>query len=1213
MNLCYKINFFLLIAFFFAGDRSQAQDNFDCTGELYQVISGELKIFNPIASSYTDIGPSGVGSYNAAGFNVKDGFIYAIATIDGGKHVVKFGDDGIAADHGLVANFSGASYRADIDTSGNWISYEGGSNPQLRVIDLDVFPLTMEAISLQNLYSGNIPGCADITFNPKTKKLYGMSGGFDLIEIDIFNLTIDVVKDFPGSGGAFGAAWSDREGFSYFSNNANGEIHRVNFDEDGLAFGMQKVAQGIVTSNNDGMNCMLAAPPFETDCGDGIDNDGDGLIDSEDPDCTEVPEFTTSETGPFGNDLKDSWGVTFVDFNKDSYEDVFLPSYSKNQSNALYVNDGNGSFTAMTEGDFLDLDQSSVAGSWVDLNDDGYLDLAIANNNGSTNELYLSNNFVLELSTLAELPNADGYSHGITFFDIENDGALDLFVSDYFETEFNSLFRNNGDGSFEKLTTSGISTDAAKSIGATCSDVDGNGFVDVFVPNYGSENVLYLNNGDGTFESVGMGDNATSTGCSFADFDNDGDIDLFVANASEENNLLYENDGNGNFTSIDGGFITADGGNSHGSCWADLDKDGWLDLYVTNDRGGAKFLYMNNGDGTFGKSLISNLITPTGNSFGVASADFDNDGDLDLAVSNHSDEQNFLFVNEGNSNNYINILLEGTNSNFSAIGAKIYVTATIDDEEIRQMREVSAQTGGGPGSQNSFYQFFGLAKASSISHVEIHWPSGYVQLETEIEMNQKITIVEDTGAEITGRVYQDFDANCIFDGDDYPLPGKIVELTPGPRYALTDEDGYYRIFVEPGNYDLTLQSQDNYSSDCLANDKYSVTATSVGQLIEARDFALTAIDQKPDLSIDLGVTALRRGFENEMVLSYSNFGTEAAYDVELTLELDEFVSLESSDVLFSDEGSFLYRWELGTVAINETAVINLENYVDLEAELGSTKEFTASISASNTEWTLDNNTVSKNEIIVGAVDPNDIAVTPKGYGAAHFVRPDDTLRYKIRFQNTGNYPASRVVVFDTLPEYLDMNSIRMGAVSHEYQIELMAGGILVWTFENINLPDSTANEEASHGFIQFQVVPRKGLADLTRIENRAAIQFDYNLPVITNTVFNTINSDWTEIDIDENKVFLSPNPASDFLRITVWDAGNESDMGEWDTADELRSPNYLSNVEIIDSKGRVAKSFSCADYQQELKLNVDDLDHGFYLVRCTGNNGRVLTAKLVVN
>ena len=1210
-----KSSYFYILIFTLISLSLEGQNPFACESNLFQVISGEMKIFDPISSSYIDIGPSGVGSYNAAGFNVQDGFIYAIAAIDGGKHVVKFGDDGVAVDHGLVANFSGASYRADIDTSGNWISYEGGNNPSLRVIDLDVFPLTMESLSLTNLHSSNVPGCADLTFNPKTNKLYGMSGSFDLIEIDLQNLTIDVTADFPGSGGGFGAAWSDREGYSYFSNNANGEIFRVNFDENGQALEMKKVAQGIVTGNNDGMNCVLALPPFETDCSDGIDNDGDGLIDSEDPDCTEVPVFTTFYEGPFFHDSNDSWGVTFVDFNKDSHEDIFLPSYSKDQSNILYLNDGNGSFTKVTDGDFLAMKQSSIAGSWADLNDDGYLDLAVANNNGSTNELYLSNNFVLELSELAELPNADGYSHGITFFDIENDGALDLFISDYFETEFNSLFRNNGDGSFEKLSTSGVSTDAAKSIGATCSDVDGNGFMDVFVPNYGSENVLYINNGDGSFEKVGMGDNATSTGCSFGDFDNDGDMDLFVANASAENNLLYENDGNGNFTSIDGGFITSDGGDSHGSCWADLDKDGWLDLFVTNDRGGAKFLYMNNGDGTFGKSLVSNLITPTGNSFGVASADFDSDGDLDFAVSNHSDEQNFLFVNEGNSNKYINILLEGTNSNFSAIGAKIYVTAIIDGVEVRQMREVSAQTGGGPGSQNSFYQFFGLEKTSSIELVEIYWPSGYVQIETNVPLDQKITIVEDTGAEITGRVYQDFDANCTFDGNDYPLPNKIVELTPGPRYALTNEEGYYRIFVEPGNYDLTLQQDNNYESDCLSNDKYSVTTTSVGQLVSDRDFALTAIDQKPDLSIDLGVTALRRGFQNEMILTYSNFGTDVANDVELTLVLDEFVSLESADVVFTDEGNYEYKWDLGAVEINETGVIYLENYVDLEAELGSYKNFSASISGSNEEWTLSNNSVCKGELIVGAVDPNDIAVSPKGYGAAHFVRSDDTLHYKIRFQNTGNYPASLVIVTDTLPEYLDMNSFKMGAVSHECNVELTAGGILTWIFDDISLPDSTSNEEGSHGFIQFQILPRQDLADLTRIENRAAIQFDFNLPVITNTVFSTINSDWSEIDVEESKVFLSPNPASDFLSITIWDSGEQADgfSDSWNTANEMGLPNYLSSIEIIDSKGRVAKLFSCDDYQQELRLDVSGLDQGFYLVRCSGTNGRVLTAKLVID
>ena len=353
-----------------------------CNNSLYQVISGVLKIFDPLTSSYEDMGASGLGSYNGAGYNVEDGYIYAIKTISGVNHMLKINKLGEAEDLGSIANWNGISYCADVDQYGNWIAFISGNSPQLRTIDLDQFPLQMTFQNLTNLSGVSIPNTADITYNPVQEKYYGMSNKFDLIEIDPVALTIDIVWNENLTTNNFGAAWSDSDGNSYFSNNATGEISRVLFDNNGIPTERTVVAYGEITNNNDGMNCTLALPPFETNCSDGIDNDGDGYIDGADPDCVEAPPFVEVINDPIVNIATNSWGISAVDFNNDGYDDIFVPAYDQSTKSKLYLNDGTGNFTQHSGGALVNNLLPTVAPTWGDFDNDGQIDVAIANNVG---------------------------------------------------------------------------------------------------------------------------------------------------------------------------------------------------------------------------------------------------------------------------------------------------------------------------------------------------------------------------------------------------------------------------------------------------------------------------------------------------------------------------------------------------------------------------------------------------------------------------------------------------------------------------------------------------------------------------------------------------------------------------------------------------------------------------------------------------------------
>ncbi len=1183
--------------------QSVCNDAFTCSSDLYQVISGTLKKFDPLSSTYIDIGYSEMGSYNGAGYNVEDGYMYGIKTINGVRNMVRIKSSGEIEVYGAINNFQGATYRADIDEFGNWVSFDGGANPVLYKVDLDQFPLTMEVFSLTNLYSKNIPGCADITYNPVTKKFYGMSSNFDLIELDLNDLTANVAADFPGGGtGGFGAAWSDVEGNSYFSNNGTGEIWQVKFDGSNNPLSMEVVAYGQVTNNNDGMNCILALPPFETDCSDNIDNDGDGLVDGEDPDCTESPGFTSVTNDPTVNNADNSWGICWIDYDNDCYDDMFVPSYDPNVPSRLYHNNGNGTFTEVNNQSIVTDLAGSVAASWADFNNDGFHDVVVANNIGNSNFLYTNNNgssFSRSDNSLANLE--DDYAHSVSFADYDNDGFVDIFISDFFDTKFNKLYRNNGDGTFEQITSGDLVQDAVRAIGSTWADVNGDGLQDLFVPVYESSNILYINNGNRSFTKRLMGDNATSVGSSFGDYDNDGDLDLFVSNAGAEDNFLYQNDGSGNFTLQSNSQVSQGGGNSHGSAWGDFNNDGWLDLYVANDQDGVKLMYMNDGTGELRKVNVNDIIAPQGNSFGVATADYDNDGDLDIAIANHSGESNYLYTNDGNGNNYLNLILKGTNSNASALGAKVFVTAIIDGQSVTQMREVSAQTGGGPGSQNSLTQHFGLGDASIIDEVRIEWPSGYVQTETNVAVNQKKITTEENGSVVSGTAYYDANSNCTQDAGESGIPNTIIEVYPGPTYTMTDENGDYKVYLQPGSYNVGQQTPNNFTNICPGEgNTHSVSVSGIGLSYPNNDFAYQTGSQLPDLCVDLGVTALRRGFENEMSISYSNYGVAPASNVVIELTLDNYISITEASIPWDSQSANKYTWNIGTLGVNESGVISLKNYVDLATNIEDLKTFDVSITASESDMNTSCRTTQSTERVVGAIDPNDILVSPVGYGPAHLINPTDTLTYKIRFQNVGNYPASLVNIVDTLPAELDLSSLQLGAVSHEYTFEMSGNGILKWTFEDINLPDSTTNERESHGFVQFKIVPKQNLPEHTRIENRASIVFDFNLPVVTNTVYNTIDFELSDKAIDETKLFVYPNPATSYVNLFMYHPYVAEDASKNNLESVVQSK--IAQLEIVGIDGK-RHGIALLEASHQHTINIEALDKGMYLLICTDTEG----------
>jgi CSLREA domain-containing protein len=450
--------------------------------------------------------------------------------------------------------------------------------------------------------------------------------------------------------------------------------------------------------------------------------------------------FTKITDGDIVNDISVSNGSSWGDYNNDGDLDLFVANENY-ENNLLYANNGDGTFTKITTGAMVNDGGLSIGSAWGDYDNDGDLDLFVANH--GDNFLYSNNGdgTFTKVTTGVIVNDGEGSECG-SWGDYDNDGDLDLFVANDGD---NFLYANIGDSSFIRITDGQIVNDGGSSRTSSWGDYDNDGDLDLFVANGSNQNnFLYVNNGDGTFTKITDGeivnDGGASLSSSWGDYDNDGDLDLFVANEDNENNFLYANNGDGTFTKITTGVMVNDGGLSKGSSWGDYDNDGDLDLFVAND--GDNFLYSNNGDGSFTKITTGVIVNDGGGSEGGSWGDYDNDGDLDLFVTNFFNETNFLYRNDGNSNGWLNLICLGRVSNHYAIGAKVRVKATINSNPVWQMHEIPGNTG--RCSQNSLNVEFGLGDASIIDSLVVEWPSGIVQALENVTVNQFLIVEEDT-------------------------------------------------------------------------------------------------------------------------------------------------------------------------------------------------------------------------------------------------------------------------------------------------------------------------------------------------------------------------------------------------------------------------------------------------------------------------------------
>jgi len=379
---------------------------------------------------------------------------------------------------------------------------------------------------------------------------------------------------------------------------------------------------------------------------------------------------------------------------------------------------------------------------------------------------------------------------------------------------------------------------------------------------------------------------------------------------------------------------------------------------------------------------------------------------------------------------------------------------------------------------------------------------------------------------ISGKVYLDRNQNGYKDPVEPYIPNQKVLLLPDSIYSYSNINGEYVYYADSGNYSVQYIPFGFWSLSS-ANNSYSFTVDTADFIVP--DFGAKA-DDTTIINIMLSCGISRCNTAVPYWLNYKNEGTTVESGF-IGFKPDPITTLLQAYPLYDSASNGSYFWHFNNLFYGEEHQIRIELQTPGIAFIGDTLVSTSIIHTANI---LSTDTLR--QIFVCSYDPNDKAVYPFGKGPEKYTLMSETLRYTIRFQNTGNDTAFNITIRDTLSPYLDVNSFKLLASSHPVNTNLKTSGALLFRFDNIMLPDSGRNQDLSQGYITYSIKPKAGLANNSEVRNTSYIFFDFNPAVQTNTTLNTMVYNLPVGINDKNpftgsKLTIYPNPTNGQIRI----------------------------------------------------------------------------------
>lgn len=457
-----------------------------------------------------------------------------------------------------------------------------------------------------------------------------------------------------------------------------------------------------------------------------------------------------------------------------------------------------------------------------------------------------------------------------------------------------------------------------------------------------------------------------------------------------------------------------------------------------------------------------------------------------------------------------------------------------------------------------------------------------------------------TCSSVSGQVFVDKNDNCKRDDEvGVPYPKIIID---GDRYAVGDHQGNWRAFLPVGQYDVSYSPPKYFESSCEAQTvDISVASSTIGFGTAGElNFPISAIAPYKDLEVSITGGRARVGFDAYVQVSVKNVGTTPITG-NLITTLDDIQIYQSNDADMDFDGKKL-DWDFGRLETFESkrAIINYK----VPAEIDLMGEKLVIVTSGNIDGIDRDSTNNKDTAVIeitAAYDPNEKEVNPKGVDVAGIQgavlgKETNEFIYTIHFQNTGNDTAFTVVLKDTFDQNLDLSTLEIIDASHSMKLLHNDGRAFNFRFDNILLPDSSTNLVGSQGFVKFKISTVKNLPFNTEIKNRASIYFDYNPPIHTNEVVNTL-VEKLELSIDAvqlNNYLFYPNPTTGWLYV-------KSPSNQLLLRGSVR-------IEIMDMFGRTVLKRTLSN--QESKIDLNELNSGVYLVQLYSGNQRFKAEKI---